>query len=227
MIIVNERVETSVPEELLNRLRSIPPATIGHVLNFGFMDNALRPIGRKGFIVCGPAFTIRAMAIDSTVVHKAISMVKPGDIIVIDRNGDNKHACWGEMTSLGALMAGATATIVDGPATDIVEIEEMGYLVFSRGISPITTRSLAMDGEINTVIQCGGVSVAPGDIILADDNGILVLQPDQVAALVDHCEPIAQREPETRRRLRAGESLADMTNAHKKIADALAAQEAH
>jgi regulator of RNase E activity RraA len=124
-------------------------------------------------------------------------------------------------------MAGATATIVDGPATDIVEIEEMGYLVFSRGISPITTRSLAMDGEINTVIQCGGVSVAPGDIILADDNGILVLQPDQVAELVAHCEPIAQREPETRRRLRAGESLADMTNAHKKIADALAAQTGH
>ena len=73
----------------------------------------------------------------------------------------------------------------------------------------------------------GGVSASfamLGDIILADDNGILVLQPDQVAELVEHCEPIAQREPETRKRLRAGESLADMTNAHKKIADALAAQ---
>jgi 4-hydroxy-4-methyl-2-oxoglutarate aldolase len=227
MIIVNERVETTVSDDLLERLRSIPPATIGHVLNFGFMDIGLRPIGRSKFIICGPAFTIKAMAIDSTVVHKAISMVKPGDIIVIDRNGDNKHACWGEMTSLGALMAGATATIVDGPATDIVEIEEMEYLVFSRGISPITTRSLAMDGEINTVVQCGGVSVAPGDIILADDNGILVLQPDQVAEFVEHCEPIAQREPETRKRLRAGESLADMTNAHKKIADALAAKAGH
>jgi regulator of RNase E activity RraA len=227
VIIVNERVETTVSDELLDRLRKIPPATIGHVLDFGFMDVALRPIGRRKFIICGPAFTIKAMAIDSTVVHKGISMTKPGDVIVIDRNGDEKHACWGEMTSLGALMAGVQATIVDGPATDIVEIEEMGYLVFSKGVSPITTRSLAMAGEINTVVQCGGVSVAPGDIILADDNGVLVLKPEQVEALVEHCEPIAQREPETRRRLRAGETLADLAGAHKKIADALEKQAAH
>jgi regulator of RNase E activity RraA len=227
VIIVNERVQTTVPAELLERLRGIPPATIGHVLDFGFMDIALRPVGKRKFIICGPAFTIKAMAIDSTVVHKGISMAKPGDVIVIDRNGDSKHACWGEMTSLAALMGGIAATIVDGPATDIVEIEEMGYLVFSRGVSPITTRSLAMAGEINTVVQCGGVSVAPGDIILADDNGVLVLKPEQVAALVEHCEPIAQREPTTRQRLRAGESLADMSNAHTKIAAALEKQAAH
>jgi 4-hydroxy-4-methyl-2-oxoglutarate aldolase len=97
----------------------------------------------------------------------------------------------------------------------------------SCGISPITTRSLAVDGEINTTVRCGGVSVAPGDIILAADNGIMVLYPDQVAELVEHYMPIAQRELETQRRLRAGESLADMTNAHKTIADALAAQGTH
>jgi 4-hydroxy-4-methyl-2-oxoglutarate aldolase len=83
-----------------------------------------------------------------------------------------------------------------------------------------------MDGEINTIVQCGGVSVAPGDIILAD-NGIMVLYPDQLAELVEHDKPIARRELETQRRLRAGESLADMTNAHMTIADALAAQGTH
>lgn len=227
MIIVNERPRTTVPRELLDRLSKIPPATIGHILDFGFMDIALRPIGRKRFTICGPAVTVKVMAIDSTVVHKAIDMAEPGDIMVIDRNGDTKHACWGEMTSLGAKMRGLAATIVDGPATDIVEIEDMGYLVFSRGISPITTRSLAMAGEINTVVQCGGVSVAPGDIILADDNGILVIKPEDVAAIVEHCEPIAQREPVTRQRLRAGESLAELAGAHRKIADALAKQRAH
>jgi regulator of RNase E activity RraA len=168
------------------------------------------------------------MAIDSTVVHKAISMAEPGDIMVIDRNGDSKHACWGEMTSLGAKVRGLAATIVDGPATDVVEIEDMEYLVFSRGIFPITTRSLALSGEINTVVQCGGVSVAPGDIILADDNGILVLQPDQVAELVEHCEPIAQREPTTRKRLLCGESLAAFPGgANEKIAAALVRQSEH
>lgn len=227
MIIINERPTTTVPQELLERLRGIPPATIGHVLDFGFMDIGLRPLGRRKFTICGPAVTVKVMAIDSTVVHKAIDMAQPGDVMVIDRNGDTKHACWGEMTSLAAHVKGVAATIVDGPATDIIEIEEMGYLVFSRGISPITTRSLAMAGEINTVVQCGGVNVAPGDIILADDNGVLVLKPDQVAALVEHCEPIAQREPTTRKRLRSGEPLAELAGANTKIEAALAAQAAH
>lgn len=226
MIAVNARPSATLPPELLERLRRIPPATIGHVLAFGFMDSGLRPLGRRGFTVCGPATTVRTMAIDSTVVHQAISLAEPGDILVIDRTGDTKHACWGEMTSLAAQVRGLAATIVDGPATDIVEIEEMAYLVFSRGVSPITTRSLAQFGEINTVVQCGGVSVAPGDIVLADDNGILVLPPVRVAELVEHCEPIAQREPTTRQRLRAGEPLAEITGANGKIAAALAARAA-
>ena len=104
------------------------------------------------------------MAIDSTVVHRAIDLAEPGDILVIDRTGDTKHACWGEMTSLAAKVRGLAATIVDGPATDVVEIEEMEYLVFSRGVSPITTRSLAQFGEINTVVQCGGVPVSPATL---------------------------------------------------------------
>lgn len=224
MITVNQRPATEVPTELLDRLRAIPPATIGHILHFGFMDVALRPIGRRRFSICGPAVTVRAMSIDSTVVHKAIEVAQPGDVLVIDRNGDQKHACWGEMTSLAAKVRGLAGTVVDGPATDLVEIDDMEYLVFSRGISPITTRSLAQAGEINTTVQCGGVSVSPGDIILADDNGVLVIPPWQVAELVEHCEPIAQREPTTRKRLLAGESLPEMTGANQKIAAALQAQ---
>ncbi|MBA2520401.1 MAG: RraA family protein [Chloroflexia bacterium] len=224
MIIVNDRAPDTVAPDLLARLRRIPPATIGHVLAFGFMDTALRPIGQRRFSLCGPATTVRTMAIDSTVVHHAIDVAQPGDVLVIDRTGDTKHACWGEMTSLAAKVRGLAGTIVDGPATDVVEIDEMGYLVFSRGISPITTRSLAQFGEINTVVQCGGVTVAPGDIILADDNGVLVLNPDQVAELVEHCEPIAQREPATRQRLSSGEPLSELSNARAKIEAALAAQ---
>lgn len=224
MIIVNDRTPDTVAPALLDRLRRIPPATIGHVLAFGFMDTALRPIGQRRFSLCGPAATVRTMAVDSTVVHYAIDLAQPGDVLVIDRTGDTKHACWGEMTSLAAKVRGLAGTIVDGPATDVVEIDEMGYLVFSRGISPITTRSLAQFGEINTVVQCGGVTVAPGDIILADDNGVLVLQPDQIAELVEHCEPIAQREPTTRQRLSSGEPLSSLSQAKAKIEAALAAQ---
>jgi 4-hydroxy-4-methyl-2-oxoglutarate aldolase len=227
MITIRERPETTVPRDLLDRLRLIPPAAVGHHLDFGFMDNDLRPFGRRGFSISGPALTIRVMAIDSAVVHRALDMAQPGDVIVIDRNGERKHACWGEMTSLYAQLRGVAAAIVDGPATDIVETEEMGFLVFSRGISPITTKGLAMSGEINTVVQCGGVSVAPGDIILADDNGVLVIPPDQVADVVRLCEPRIEWEATMRRRLHAGEALGDITGANAKVDAHIATQGAH
>jgi regulator of RNase E activity RraA len=221
MIVINQRVADSVPAALIERLCAIPPATIGHMRDFGFMDCGLRPIGRRGFTVCGPAVTVRTIAIDSSVVHKAISIAQPGDVLVIDRNNDAKHAAWGEMTSLAATVRGLAGTIIDGPVTDIVEIEEMGYLVFSRGISPITTRGLALSGEINTSVTCGGVTVNPGDIILADDNGILVVPPSMVAEVVERCAPRVEREALIRRRLLAGEQLADITGANEKIRAAL------
>jgi len=221
MIAINERPEPTIPPEMLDRLRGIPPATIGHMLDFGFMDGGLRPIGRRGFTLCGPAVTVRAIAIDSSIVHQAISIAQPGDVLVIDRNGDTKHAAWGEMTSLAAKLRGLAGTIIDGPATDIVEIEEMAYLVFSRGVSPITTRGLAMSGEINTTVACGGVSVAPGDIILADDNGILVVPPAMVADVIERCGPRVDREAMIRRRLLAGEQLGDITGANERLRAAL------
>lgn len=217
MITINERPAATISQELLERLRAVPPATPGHLFDFGFMDPDLRPIGRRGFIVCGPALTVRCPATDSAAVHKAIELAQSGDVIVIDRNGDRKYACWGEMTSIFAQERGVLATIVDGPATDIVEIDEMRYLVFSRGVSPITTRAPAQAGEINGVIQCGGVPISPGDIILADDNGVLVLPPDRIADIIESCEARVRREEFLRRELRAGASLADLSSVNSRI----------
>ena len=221
MIVINERSVDSVPAEVIAQLRAIPPATIGHMLDFGFMDGGLRPIGRRGFTICGPAVTVRTIAIDSSVVHRAISVAQPGDVLVIDRNSDTRHAAWGEMTSLAASVRGLAATLIDGPATDIIEIEELEYLVFCRGIAPITTRGLALSGEINTSVTCGGVTVNPGDIILADDNGVLVIPPGMVADVVTRCTPRVEREALVRRRLLAGEQLADISGANEKLRAAL------
>jgi regulator of RNase E activity RraA len=221
MITINPRPSPRISPELLERLRVIPPAEAGHLLDFGFMDPALRPVGRKGFLVCGPAVTVRVMAVDSSIVHRAIELAQPGDVLVIDRNGDRKHAAWGEMTSLVAQQRGLAATVVDGPATDVVEIEELGYVVFSRGVSAITTRGMGISGEINVTVQCGGVPVAPGDLILADDNGVLVLPPALVPEIIDACEARVQRQIMLREALRAGQSLAELSGANEKIARAM------
>lgn len=223
--IINPRPAPSVTSDQLRQLAGIPPAAAGHILDFGFMDPGLRPIGRRGFTVCGPAVTVKTTALDSAVVHHAIDIAEPGDVLVIDRNGDEKYACWGEMTSLAATVRGLVGTIVDGPATDVPEIDALEYLVFSRGISPITTRSPGEGGEINTVVQCGGVSVAPGDIVLADDNGILIVPVEQVAEVIARCTPKVEREVETRRRLHAGEKLGEISGASERLLGALDASD--
>ena len=217
-ITINPRPASEITGEQIEQLRHIPPATIGHMLDFGFMANDLRPIGRQpGFTLCGPAVTIRTTALDSGIVHHAIDVAEPGDVLVIDRNGDGKHACWGELTSLAAKLRGLAGTIIDGPATDIPEIWEMEYLTFCRGVAPITSRSTGASGEVNTLIHCGGVAVSPGDVILADDNGIIVIPPDHVAEIIDHCGPRVEYEAEIRRRLLAGEKLGEITGASERL----------
>ncbi len=217
-VTINPRPATAVTTEQIDQLRAIPPATIGHMLDFGFMANELRPIGvGRGFTLCGPAVTVRTSALDSAVVHHAIDIAEPGDVLVIDRNGDQKHACWGELTSLAAKLRGLAGTLVDGPATDIPEIWEMEYLTFCRGVAPITSRSTGASGEINTTIQCGGVPVSPGDIILADDNGVMVIPPERVAEIIEHCGPRVDYEAQIRRRLLAGEKLGEITGASERL----------
>ena len=217
-VTVNPRPASTITAEQIEQLRGIPPATIGHMLDFGFMAGDLRPIGvESGFTLCGPAVTVRTSALDSAVVHHAIDIAEPGDVLVIDRNGDEKHVCWGELTSLAAKLRGLSGTLVDGPATDIPEIWEMEYLTFCRGVAPITSRSTGESGEINTVINCGGVAVSPGDIILADDNGILVIPAGRVEEVISHCGPRVQYEADIRRRLLAGERLGEITGASDRV----------
>src|SRR5581483_9191210 len=100
MVIVNARVESTVSAELIAQLRTIAPATIGHMLEHEFMDPELRPIISR-FNFAGPAITVRCFGTDSAIVHYAVDIAEPGDVVVIDRLGDRRYACWGGGVSLG------------------------------------------------------------------------------------------------------------------------------
>lgn len=215
MFVINPRV-CELPSVLIERYRAIQPATIGHLIEFGFCDPALRPVWGKIKLV-GPAVTVRTSALDSAIVHMAIDVAEPGDVILIDRNGDQKHACWGEMTSLAAKLKGIAGPIVDGCTTDIAEIEEMNFPVYSRQASPITTKGLALEGEINTVVQIGGVPVNPGDLVVGDVNGIVIVPANLAPELIDPSETREQRETWVRSELHKGRKLSDISAATEKI----------
>lgn len=188
------------------------------------MDPELRPIGSR-FAFAGPAVTVRVFGVDSSILHYAVDIAQPGDVVVVDRLGDRRYACWGGGVALAAHTKGIAGAVVDGVLTDQVEIEEMGFPIFGRGISPVTTRGGGLTGELNTPVRCGGVLVNPGDIILADDDGVLVLAPERVAEIVAQFLPRVLSEPERHDRLRSGVPLAEMSGARARIEETLRRQQ--
>jgi regulator of RNase E activity RraA len=215
MIVINKRNE-GISDELIERYRAVEPATVGHLLEFGFCDPALQPLWRPCQVV-GRAFTVRTTALDSSIVHLAIDLAEPGDALVIDRNGDRKHACWGGMTSLAAKVKGLAGAVVDGFVTDTDEIEEMAFPVYARGLTTITTKGLGLEGEINTQVQIGGVPVSPGDLVIADSNGVLILSPQMAAQMVDESEARQKRGRWVEEQLRAGKKISELSGSAEKL----------
>jgi regulator of RNase E activity RraA len=215
MITINPRIE-GPSEELLQRYKEIEPATVGHLLEFGFCDPEIRPLWTPCSVV-GPAFTVRTSALDSTIVHVAIDMAEPGDVLLIDRSGDRRHACWGGMTTLAAKKRGLAGVVIDGCVTDLLEIQEFQFPVYGRSISALTTKGLALEGEINTPIQIGGAPVHPGDLVVADSDGIVVIPPVVAAQIVDRAEEGEARSSWIREELESGTKISELSGAAARI----------
>jgi regulator of RNase E activity RraA len=205
-----------VAADHLAALAEVETATVGHWRHLGFMRRAIQPLLR-GHRVTGTAVTLAIPGPDSTLLHHALGLLRPGDILVVDRLGDDRHACWGGAVTLAAKAAGAVAGIVDGPCTDLAEIEQSQFPIWARGIAPVTTRLYDLGGYLNVPISCGGAVVQPGDAVLADDSGVLVLPPDEVEAVVAEALARQARGAERERAVRAGARLGDLTGANDKV----------
>lgn len=194
---------------LLDILRQAEPATIGHFLHTGFMQPGIRGLF-PDIRVAGTAVTVLAPGPDATIVHYAIGQARPGDILVVDRCGDMKHACMGGAVAYAAKKADVAGIIVDGVVTDIGELRQYGVPVWARGLSPITVKLLGLGGGFGVPVSCGGVAVMPGAAIFADENGVLVLEPDQIEAAATRAIGMQNDEKRTLARLDAGENYPDI-----------------
>ena len=169
-----------IPAEDLELLAKIETATFGHFRHIGFMHRAIKPVIKRR--VVGTAVTIATPGPCTTVLHHALGLLRPGDFVVVDRLGDDRHACWGGGVTISAKTAGAVGAAIDGPCTDEAEIVASDFAVWSRGISPVTCRGYDLGGAINVPVSCGGAVVMPGDAILADASGVVVLRREEVRA---------------------------------------------
>src|SRR5688572_13677412 len=211
-------------KKLVEKLVRAEPATIGHFRNWGFMDPAIRAM-QPDVRIAGPAVTVRAPGMDGTIVGYALGQVRPGDVLVIDRCGDHRHAAFGGLVAYACKVAGLAGVIIDGVATDIGEVRKYRVPLWCRGLSAVTTKRIGLAGEFCVPVSCGGVPVNPGDVIIADECGVVVLDRAEAEAAAERAIGMQEAEAASRKRLDSGEKLPDISGATKVLEEALARQQ--
>lgn len=224
MYVLND-LPPAIDRALLDLLVQAEPAVIGHFRYTGFMAPAIKAVipDRR---IAGTAVTLRAPGMDGAMVHYAIGQARPGDVLVIDRCGDEAIASLGGAVAYAARAAGVAGIVVDGLITDLSELRQYGVPVWSRGTSAVTVKTLGLGGEFCVPVTCGGVAVVPGDAILADENGILVLPPSDIKASAERALQMMRDEKKTLARIDAGEKYPDILGSTQVILDAIQKQQA-
>lgn len=196
-MIIGERGKT-IPADVIEAYKGVAPATIGHIPGARMMTCAIKP-GYSRCSVVGQAFTVRSVGLDISATSKACELIEAGEVMVVDRAGDIEHACIGEFRALDQQKKGVAGWIIDGASTDIIECADMKFPIFARTWSALVGQALnSRSGHVNTPVSCGGVIVNPGDLIVADDNGVAVLTPEEAVEHLEHCLEVEAREAKKR-----------------------------
>jgi regulator of RNase E activity RraA len=208
-----------LPAAVIEAFDGVSVATVGHLLWDGFLDHRQITARQPDTRIIGTAVTIRLPSPDTALLHYLTARLRPGDVVVIDRCGDTRMACLGGNVGLAMAVAGAAGAIVDGPICDPDEIREHGFSVWSNGVSPITTRRMDPPmGQMNVPVTCGGVTVHPGDVIIADESGVLCVPRANamtVAAAASKKEAVSGGRQQ---QLRDGANLSVLTGAEERVA---------
>jgi regulator of RNase E activity RraA len=200
-------------KKLVSKFEKIHPSTYGHKTDKGIIKG-LHPLISPAILV-GSALTVRIPHIDSTALHVALDYAKPGDVIVVSTSGDYERACWGGIVTYAATKRGIKGAIIDGMVCDLEEIKQLRFKIFSKGVGALTTRILGIEGEIGGDIAIGGTVIHSGDLIWADEDGIVVLEQDEIDGIFEKIKATEDNEINTKKRLDKGESLADISGARK------------
>jgi regulator of RNase E activity RraA len=157
------------------------PAQVADCMSrLGAMDAGMRPVWPNGRVI-GAALTSWCHAGDNLMIHKALSLAVPGDILVVNTQGAGNSG-FGELLATSALKSGVRAVIIDGTVRDAEALRAMGLPVYARGLCPNGCNKDG-PGEVGAIIACGGVAVRPGDVILADRDGVTVVPLDDAAVV--------------------------------------------
>ena len=190
------------PKELVEGLRTVGTSTLGDILDGMGLEGAvsgLRPL-KDGTVLVGPAVTVKEVSgvlgtygIEDFSIGRVIDYGKPGDVLVFD-NAGKAISTWGGLASTAAQIRGIEGVVIDGACRDVNEIGELGFPVFTRHITPTTGKTRIKILDLNGTIQCGGIRVRPGDIIVADATGIVVVPQEKARDILKKAQEAEKAE---------------------------------
>lgn len=176
------------PASLIEQVGSFPAAVVSDVQGRQYtMSARVKSVLTDRASVLGAALTVKARPGDNLASMKAIELARPGDVLVISCDEESNLSVWGGIMSVMAVRQGIVGVVADGLVRDVGQIRSSGLTVFATGLTPAGPTKHG-PGQINTTISCGGVIVRPGDIILGDADGVVVVPQEDAPAVIERAQ---------------------------------------
>lgn len=197
------------PQNLIKETASFETATVHEASGGkGALASDIKPIASRSR-VCGPAVTVACRPGDNLMLHKAIYVAEPGDILVATVGEYREAGPWGEIMTLAAQARGIAGLIIDGSVRDSGSITALDFPVFSKSLSIKGTTKDCL-GLINHPIHMGGVTIHPGDLILGDADGVVVVARQDLAEVLNKCKLRREKEEKIKEELKKGKSTLEL-----------------